>query len=377
MHKSSSLFPNTMKKFLQRIKRQYLAYSRSDRNSILILAGLLLVSVLINGLVDYLPPKEGTDFSEIKKLMEEWEAEKRMAADNATGKLFSFNPNSISQERLDSLDIPEPVKRNIVSYRRAGGRFKTASDFRKIYGMTDSIYEVVGKYLVIPSEKPKSSPMGMVKAKEETLDYFDPNTVAEEELKTMGFTNYQARNLINYRLSGGVFRKADDILKIYGVDSVLFVKIKPFIKLDSVNEVIVPSFDEIPMVELNSADSALLTQLPGIGPAYAKRIIRYRELLGGYYTPKQLLEVYNFPEDTFYGLEDYIYADTLHIRKMRINFLEFAELLRHPYLSKEQVAQILDRKEKLGAFKSIAEVAALQGFDDVTFEQVRPYLTCR
>ncbi|MFV0268134.1 MAG: ComEA family DNA-binding protein [Draconibacterium sp.] len=365
-----------MKKFLQCIKRQYLSYSRSDRNSILILAGLLLVSVLINGLVDYLPPKEGTDFSEIKKLMEEWEAEMEIP-DSESRRLFSFNPNSISRAQLDSLDIPEPVKRNIVSYRRAGGRFKTGSDFRKIYGMTDSIYEVVEKYLVIPYEKPKSSPTGMVKAKEETLDYFDPNTVAEEELRAMGFTNYQASNLVNYRLSGGVFRKADDILKIYGVDSVLFVKIKPYIKLDSVNEVIVPSFDEIPMAELNSADSALLTKLPGIGPAYAKRIIRYRELLGGYYSPKQLLEIYNFPEDTFYGLEDYVYADTLHIRKMRINFFEFAELLRHPYLSKEQVAQILDRKEKLGAFKSIAEVALLQGFDDVTFERVRPYLTCR
>lgn len=367
-----------MKKFLQRIKRQYLAYSRSDRNSILILAGLLLVSVLINGLVDYLPPKEGTDFSEIKKLMEEWEAEKKMAADNATGKLFSFNPNSISQEQLDSLDIPEPVKRNIVSYRRAGGRFKTASDFRKIYGMTDSIYEAVEKYLVIPSGTPKSSISGIDnKPKEETLDYFDPNTVAEEKLRAMGFTNYQASNLINYRLSGGVFRKAVDVLKIYGMDSVLFARIKPFIKLDSINEVIVASFNEIPMVELNSADSALLTKLPGIGPAYAKRIIRYRELLGGYYTPKQLLEVYNFPEETFYGLEDYVYTDTLQIRKMRINFLEFAELLRHPYLSKEHVSLILARKEKLGAFKSIAEVAELQGFDDVTFERVRPYFTCR
>ncbi|MCE4563149.1 helix-hairpin-helix domain-containing protein [Maribellus sp. CM-23] len=365
-----------MKKFLQRIKRQYLAYLRSDRNSILILAGLLLVSVLINGLVDYLPPKEGTDFSEIKKLMEEWEAEMEIP-DNESRRLFSFNPNSISGPQLDSLDIPEPVKRNIISYRRAGGRFKTASDFRKIYGMTDSIYEVVVKYLVIPLEKPRSSTSRIDKPKVEALDYFDPNTVAEEELKAMGFTNYQASNLVNYRLSGGVFRKADDILKIYGVDSVLFVKVKPYIKLDSIKEVMVPSFDEIPMVELNSADSALLTKLPGIGPAYAKRIIRYRELLGGYYSPKQLLEVYNFPEDTFYGLEDYVYVDTLEIRKMRINFLEFAELLHHPYLSKEQVAQILDRKKKLGAFKSIAEVAALQSFDDVTFERVRPYLTCR
>ncbi len=365
-----------MKNFLQRIKRQYLTYSRSDRNAILILAGLLFVSVLINGLVDYLPPKEGPDFSEIKKLLEEWEAEMEIP-DNESRRLFSFNPNSISRPQLDSLDIPEPIKRNIVSYRRAGGRFKTASDFRKIYGMTDSIYEVVEKYLEIPSEKLRSSSSGIDKPEMKALDYFDPNTITKEELRTMGFTNYQASNLVNYRLSGGVFRKAHDMLKIYGVDSVLFIKVKPFIKLDSVNEVMVPSFDEIPMVELNSADSALLIKLPGIGPAYAKRIIRYRELLGGYYTPKQLLEVYNFPEDTFYRLEDYIYTDTLQIRKMRINFLEFAELLRHPYLSKEQVAQILDRKEKLGAFKSIAEVAALQGFDDVTFERVRPYLTCR
>ena len=110
-------------------------------------------------------------------------------------------------------------------------------------------------------------------------------------------------------------------MKIYGIDSSLFLKFRNHIKIV---ESLPGSETEkyvIPFVELNAADTAILKSLPGIGSAYASRIIKYRDLLGGFYSPKQLLEVYNFPEETFENISEYLSADTLKLEKLRLIFL--------------------------------------------------------
>ena len=58
-------------------------------------------------------------------------------------------------------------------------------------------------------------------------------------------------------------------------------------------------------VELNSADSVTLQLLHGIGPAYARRIVNYRDRLGGFVSTTQLLEVYGFGPELWkkFGME--------------------------------------------------------------------------
>ncbi|MCK3686229.1 helix-hairpin-helix domain-containing protein [Maribellus sp. YY47] len=366
-----------MKKALQRIKRQYLTYSRSDRNGIVLFAGILLIAIVVNYLADCLPPNKGTDFSEIKRLVAEWEADQRQQSDvGSTLTLFKFDPNKITTIKLDSLNIPDQIKRNIISYRRAGGEFKNAEALRKIYGMTDSIFYAIEDFIVIPGLNVKRSSPEADVLKELTPEYFNPNTVTVEKLETIGFNTFQVNNMMAYRTNGGAFRTAEDLLKIYGIDSTLFLKIKPYLLFDSVVETVTPSPEITLRIELNSADSSQLVRLPGIGPAYANRIIRYRELLGGYYSTTQLLEVYNLPPETYAKIQDFVYTDTLQIKKLRINFLDYAELLRHPYLSKTQVTQILEMRDKRGAFRNLSELSSVQGFGDETFNRIMPYLTC-
>ena len=45
-------------------------------------------------------------------------------------------------------------------------------------------------------------------------------------------------------------------------------------------------------IDINTADSTAWVALNGIGPGFAKRIITYREKLGGFYQVDQLKEVY-------------------------------------------------------------------------------------
>ncbi len=84
---------------------------------------------------------------------------------------------------------------------------------------------------------------------------------------------------------------------------------------------------------LNRADSANLVKLYGIGGYYAKKILRYRESLGGsFVTAEQLLEIDGFTQERFDNIKD-----KLKISKSDIIFFNFEEadikfLEKHPYI---------------------------------------------
>ena len=56
------------------------------------------------------------------------------------------------------------------------------------------------------------------------------------------------------------------------------------------------------LVELNTADTTILKKVPGIGSTFARRIMKYRELLGGFYDVSQLAEVYGIDEERYQAL---------------------------------------------------------------------------
>jgi DNA uptake protein ComE-like DNA-binding protein len=154
--------------------------------------------------------------------------------------------------------------------------------------------------------------------------------------------------------------------------------IENHIRIENIKESPVANYSNVVIrIELNSADSTELMKLDGIGSVYAARILKYRDLLGGYYSVSQLLEVYNFPEETFKKIENSIFADTLLVKKIRINFAEYADLLRHPYLSKKQVEAVLNYRDKNGPIQNILQLKTNGLVDPETFSRIRPYFTCR
>jgi DNA uptake protein ComE-like DNA-binding protein len=307
-----------MSKFSNKWIKSYFYFSKKDRNGIIVLVVLILIVFLVNILIDYVPGENKYDYSEFEKALNEWENPEQ---DNLqkTQSLFAFDPNTISEPSLDSLFLPGYVKRNLLNYRKAGGKIKTVPDFRKIYGMNDSIYRAIKPYIRIPEDQiPENRPV-------------------------------QKREVENKNKN-----KTEDTVPVYMNSQPLEL-----------------------IVELNSADSTELVKLNGVGPVFASRIIRFRCLLGGFYTKEQLLEVYNFPQETFESIDGNLTVDTSAIDKIRINFAGYSELLRHPYLNKEQVQSIIDHRKNNGALNSVNDLVTLDLIDSVTFNRVRPYLSSR
>jgi DNA uptake protein ComE-like DNA-binding protein len=368
-----------MEKPFRQIVKENFNFSKQDRNGFVVLSVIIFLVLLGIIVVDNIELKPSSDISAIIRELEEWENQSKSKYENKT--LFRFNPNTISEEALDSLNLPTFIKRNMLSYRTAGGSFKKPEDVRRIYGMNDSIFSHIEEYLQIPEIIPDISedkPDSKVEL-EPAFRVFDPNTVNKDELLNSGFSQYQASNLIKYRESGGVFFQPEDLLKIYGIDTAFYNSIKDFINVTEISgQVMVEEMVTIPvLVELNSADSLDLIQLAGVGPVFASRILKYRNLLGGFYGKHQLLEVYGFPEETYHAISENLTTDSLQVKKLRINFSGYAELIRHPYFEKRNVDAILNFRQNNGPFLSQEQLLAEGLIDTATYAVIRPYITCR
>jgi hypothetical protein len=88
-------------------------------------------------------------------------------------------------------------------------------------------------------------------------------------------------------------------------------------------------------IDLNRADSTEFESLPGIGGKTARRIIRYRDRLGGYINKFQLLEIKYFDSSLLLNNNITFIVDQTAINKIDINHCEIAVLYRHPYIGKE------------------------------------------
>lgn len=375
-----------MEKSFRQLLREYFQFSKKDRRGVLLLGSLILLVLAGIIVADNFQLKEEYDFTEFKKALQEWEQEGK--TETRQNSLFSFNPNTISKQQIDSLQLPPFVKNNIMSYRNAGGKFDNPEDVRKIYGMNDSIYEAIEKYIVIPEKKHSAEPERETKnkiansASPAFSGTFDPNSADSLLLSEFGFNSFQTSNLLKYRKSGSAFSSPVDLLKIYGIDSIFFVRIKNHIQIQTTDQEL-NEFSDGRMnepaihIELNAADSLDLIKLPGIGSVFASRIIKYRLLLGGYNSVEQLLDVYNFPEETYWEIYQNISVDSGQITKIRLNFAGYAELIRHPYIDKLLAESILDYRNKNGSFHTMKEFEDSGILDDEKFRKLKPYITCR
>jgi DNA uptake protein ComE-like DNA-binding protein len=128
------------------------------------------------------------------------------------------------------------------------------------------------------------------------------------------------------------------------------------------------------VVELNAADSTKLTELHGIGPAFAKRIISYRSRLGGFYRKEQLKEVFGLDSEKYAGLQAQVKVDPSHIRKIKINNVDFDALKYFPYLSFKQMNAIIQFREQHGDYESIRDMKNIAILDNEILRKIEPYL---
>ncbi len=212
---------------------------------------------------------------------------------------------------------------------------------------------------------------------------FDPNTISAGEAMKLGFSGKMAKTLVNYRSKGGKFYKPEDLQKLYGMTPVLYRALEPYILIANTKPY---KKDSLPgpyakpstarknyQVELNGADSLSIVMLKGIGPSLTRRIIKYRSMLGGFYSVEQLKEVYGMPDSTIGQVAGHITVDASLITKLLVNQAGFNELRRHPYLTFQSTQALINYRTKHGRL-SEESLRTIGVFDEAQLRRLLPYL---
>jgi DNA uptake protein ComE-like DNA-binding protein len=134
-------------------------------------------------------------------------------------------------------------------------------------------------------------------------------------------------------------------------------------------------FKKDTVIELNTADTILLKKVPGIGSVFARRIVNYRNLLGGYYSVVQLSEVYGIDEEKYHALAPWFSTDPSLIFLLDVNSLSQDSLRRHPYINFRQARVIVQLREQKGKLSGWENLLLLDEFMDEDRIRLQHYLS--
>ena len=125
-----------------------------------------------------------------------------------------------------------------------------------------------------------------------------------------------SRRIVRYREAMGGFQEPEDLLRVYGLPEETYDELRPFLQV--MKETRPPKRQGTPPppkwvanepIDLNTADTALLNTLPGIGTVLAERIVKFRTAKKGFEQVRELKAVYGLPPETYAKIEPRLYVE--------------------------------------------------------------------
>ena len=350
---------------------KYFVFSHSEKKGILLFLIIIFLLCFVYWLIPrYFAPKP-TDYSATIKKMKL--AELEHAEEVATAK-FLFNPNTISKDSLVLLGFSSKQAWNLINFRKKVKPFGKKEELRKLYAMTDSLFNSIESFVELDNlEKKESRPKNKLKSVEKELFSFDPNSISLDSLKLLGLSSKTAQTLIRFRDKSGGFKSKSDLKKVFGLSEKQLEELDAFIQITELP--IQRKKERLVAIDLNKADKSELMAAKGIGNAFSDRIIEFRERIGGFSSISQLAEVYGIDEDWLLSYQYQFVADKEDVQKININTITFKELLRHPYFSYSQTQLIINYREQHGNFNSVEQIREINLIKPKHYRKIAPYLS--
>ena len=199
---------------------------------------------------------------------------------NKKDSLFIFNPNKVSIEQLELLGFKNKQAATLINYREKGGVFYKKEDFKKVYSVTDKMYDKLEHYIAI--EKPERLPDTRQNIKIEPIEIKDLNKITKEELIFIrGIGDKTSERILKYRSRLGGFISLDQLEDIYGMDSLILANRVLYFKVD---------ISVVTTVNINTVTFKELLSHPYCDYNSTKKIINYREMHGNFISVEQILK---------------------------------------------------------------------------------------
>jgi len=384
----------------------YLYLNKRERNGLIALLILSFCFLSIPHVYDFFREKEKTDFSHFLAQIELHQSnnlKNRMPSQakpspvfkESTATLFDFDPNSASKEDFIKLGLREKTAQTIINFRQSGGNFYQPTDMKKVYNLSDKDFERIKNHIQIKNKKnsktkKSSKPIAAAQISKSydtvPLNHskFDPNSASEKILLENGIPQKQVKMIVKYRNKGGKFYKKEGLKKIYGLSESVYNQLenyieiesasyekKPIAKASSQKPFVKKSFVPI-QVDINKASAEEWQKIRGIGPAFSKRITKFRDALGGFYTIDQVGETYGLPDSTFQSIKTQLVKSPI-LKKININQASEDDLKKHPYISWKQAKLIVSYRTMHGDFKLVKDLLQIQALNQEWFDKMKNY----
>ncbi len=305
--------------------REYFTFTRSERNGILILLFIIVMLIVFLKYADVFFKREKVDYTSFENEINEFISSVNTQAtdtlkseiyfDTAKVEYFPFDPNNATESDLQKLGFPKKLINTFINFRSKGGKFYDKDDVKKIYGLSDSLFIKIEPFILIPQ-------------KQEKKNSFKENLGKDKSNYTSQKTNYQENKFPQKTKTA---------------------------------------------IEINNADTTILCALPGIGTGFAKRIVKYRDLLGGFIKKEQLLEVFGFTQEMYAKIENLVLIDVSTVKKINLNKAEFKQLIKHPYFPKDVINKILEYRKIQGKILSIQEIVQSKMITQEQGDKIKSY----
>lgn len=299
---------------------------------------------------------------------------------------FPFDPNTVSDQDMVRLGLPEKTIKTILKYRSKGGVYRTPDDFKKMYTLKPEDFERLKPLITITPKavKPKSGHKrdnpSLVSPSDWRDSLFDPNHMKASTLKKMGFGEKVSERWEKYVQKGGRFKKPSDLKKLYGIDtSLLATWSSNWVFSKEVKDTTAQKMPErtrnekIPEIDINLATEPEWEYLPGIGPSFARRIVAYRNKLGGFYSIDQVGETYGLPDTVFQKIRPSLRWKTPP-EKIQLNTISADALSKHPYFPFRKANLVCNYRNHHGPYRTLADLHKIQVLDTAWIEKIAPYL---
>jgi DNA uptake protein ComE-like DNA-binding protein len=208
-----------------------------------------------------------------------------------------------------------------------------------------------------------------------TLRPLDPNDLEDYRGYLLGIPFEALDSLYAFRSGGGVVRKMDQFQSVTGLSDSSCYRLEPFFRFPETktqNRKIQVSYGQ----DLNSATAIQLRTVHGIGPVLSKRIVRFREALGGFITSEQLLDVYGLSPELAKQVGDLFPLRTIPpVKKVNVNRASVEELSGILYLSREMARDLVAYRSNVGAFRNLAELHQVESLPKDKIGRIALYLT--
>jgi len=210
-----------------------------------------------------------------------------------------------------------------------------------------------------------------------SLFSFNPNTLNDDGWLALGLSEGKLKVLRNYQKSGGYFKQKEDLQRCYAFGDAFYNTIKEYVSIPEIHELESKTPQPITttqIIELNQSDSLGLISIKGIGPFYAKQILKYRIELGGFFSYNQFSEIWGLENLDVEKFKLQTLIDTLYISKINVNTIEIEQLKIHPYLNYKQAKMIVNYRIQHGDFRQVKDIQKIRPISQEIFRKIAPYL---